>query len=114
MHLRQGFGEWLSNLERIQRERCGIERVVGMALYCLTLFTPTEWVHMGWGTKDKPLGQGGSGPAFGAIHTNTIEGFWRSGSTEAVDLPLRPIARHHTRRSEYASIASWMGAPVSR
>ncbi len=55
MHFRQGFRDWWGDLKAIATETGGIERVVGLILYVLTLFSVTQWVHIGFGTKEKPL-----------------------------------------------------------
>ena len=53
--MRTGLRDWWSRLIKIAQETRGIEQVVGIAVYGLTLTTLTEWVHIVFGTKNRPL-----------------------------------------------------------
>ena len=55
MHFRRGLRDWWSDLQKVAAKTRGIERAVGIALWGLRLAAPTEWVHLGFGTKDRHL-----------------------------------------------------------
>ena len=53
MQFRRGFREWRKGLTKIARETAGIERVVGVSLYVLTLTSPTQWLHLGYDLRNR-------------------------------------------------------------
>jgi hypothetical protein len=55
MQLRAGLRAWWIDVEKVRTERRGIGRLFGFALCILRLATPTEWVHLLLGTKERPL-----------------------------------------------------------
>lgn len=57
-HLRQGFREWRAGFRKITQETKGIEKYTDYLLYGLTLFLVSNWMQIGWGTKEKPVSRG--------------------------------------------------------
>jgi hypothetical protein len=57
MHFSRGFADWWTDLAKIAKRTRGIVRVVGVLLHVLpvVLLVPTQWVYMGFGTKERPL-----------------------------------------------------------
>jgi len=55
MQIKKGLQDWWSGLKIIAQQTSGMERVVGITLYFLTLVSLTQWVHIGFGTKERPL-----------------------------------------------------------
>jgi hypothetical protein len=55
MQVRRGLRDWWIGVNEVAAETRGIERLFGFALCVLRLATPTEWVHLGFGTKERPL-----------------------------------------------------------
>jgi hypothetical protein len=53
MHFRQGLQNWADGFATIAARTRGIERVFDLVLYALSLFAPTQWLHIGFG-KEKP------------------------------------------------------------
>ncbi|WP_315701232.1 MULTISPECIES: hypothetical protein [unclassified Bradyrhizobium] len=51
MHFREGFREWRHRYLAIATRTSGIERVVGYFLHALTLLSPTQWRHIGFGRE---------------------------------------------------------------
>ena len=55
MQFRRGLRDWWIGLKRVAAEARGIERVFEIVLCVLRLALPTEWVHLGFGTQERPL-----------------------------------------------------------
>jgi hypothetical protein len=53
-HFRQGLCDWWSDLKRIPQITRGVEKWADLFLYSLTLLLFSQWLHIGWGTKDRP------------------------------------------------------------
>jgi hypothetical protein len=51
---RQGLRDWYAGFGKISGETKGIERYTDYLLYGLTLFLVSNWMQIGWGSKDKP------------------------------------------------------------
>jgi hypothetical protein len=49
----QGLRDWAQGFATIATKTRGVERVVDLILYALSLLSPTQWLHIGFG-KERP------------------------------------------------------------
>jgi hypothetical protein len=57
-HFGEGLRNWYEDLQKTKEATHGIEKWAGWILYALTILLLSQWIHIGWGTREKAPSNG--------------------------------------------------------